>query len=73
MTTIQDYPNYLFRYTKKCGICKTDIGLLMNSSTNSLSNNKYEMCHLLVDQFTSVFTTPDPQQIVTEPVSLFAH
>ena len=31
------------------------------------------MCCLLVDQFTSVFTTPDPKQIVTDPVSFFAH
>ena len=45
----------------------------MNSSTNPLSNDKYEMCRLLVYQFTCVFTIPDPQQIVTDPVSFFAH
>ena len=45
----------------------------MNRTTNSLSNDKHEMCRLLVDQFTSVFTIPDPQQIITDPVSLFAH
>ena len=45
----------------------------MNHTTNSLSNNKHEMCRLLVDQFTSVFTIPDPQLIITDPVSLFAH
>ena len=28
---------------------------------------------LLVDQFTSVFTIPDSQHIITDPVSLFAH
>ena len=54
-------------------ICKTDIGPLMNSATNSVSNDKHEMCRLLVDQFTSVFTIPDPQQIITNPVSFFAH
>ena len=27
----------------------------------------------IVDQFTSVFTIPDPQQIITDPVSFFAH
>ena len=42
----------------------------MNSSTNSLSNAKYEMCRLPVDQFISVFTIPDPQQITTGPVSI---
>ena len=26
-----------------------------------------------MDQFTSVFSIPDPQQIITDPVSLFAH
>ena len=31
------------------------------------------MCHLLVDQFTSVFIIPDPQHIITDPVSFFAH
>ena len=41
----------------------------MNRATNSLSNDKHEMCRLLVDQF----TIPDPQQIITDPVSLFAH
>ena len=58
---------------KKFSICKTDIGPLLNGSTNSLINDKYEMCCLLVDQFTSVLTTPDPNQIVTDPVSFFAH
>ena len=62
-----------FRYAKKFSICKTDIGPLLNCSTNSLINDEYEMCCLLVDQFTSVFTTPDPKQIVTDPVSFFSH
>ena len=31
------------------------------------------MCRLLVDQFTSVFTIPDSQHIITDPVSFFAH
>ena len=60
VTKIREHPNYFFRYAKKFGICKTDIGSLMYSSSNSLSNNRYEMCPLVVDQVTSVFTTPDP-------------
>ena len=44
-------PNYFLRYVKKYGIGKTDICPLMNSSTNSLSIDKYEMCHLLVDTY----------------------
>ena len=66
-------PNYFFRCAKKFSICKTDIGPLFNCSTNSLINDRYEMCCLLVDQFTGVFTTPDPNHIVTDPVSFFAH
>ena len=45
----------------------------MHRDTNSLSNNKHEMCRLLVDQFTSVYTIPDPQQIITDPVSFFTY
>ena len=45
----------------------------MNHVTNSLSNVIHEMCLLLVDQFTSVFTIPEPQQIITNRVSFFAH
>ena len=56
VTKIKEDPNYFFRYAKKFSICKTDIGPLLNCSTNSLINDKYEMCCLLVDQFTSVFT-----------------
>ena len=73
MTKIKEDLNYIFFYAKKFSICKTDIGPFLNCSTNSLNNDKYEMCCILVDQFTSVFTTPDPKQIVTDPVSLFAH
>ena len=68
VTKIKEDPNYFFRYAKKFSICKTDIGPLLNCSTNSLINDKYEMCCLLVDQFTGVFTTPDPNHIVTDPV-----
>ena len=73
VTKIQEDPNYYFRYANKFNIYKTDIGPLLNCSTNSLNNNKYETCCLLVDQFTSFFTTPDPKQIVTDPVSFFAY
>ena len=73
VTKIKEDPTYFFRYAKKYSICKTDIGILMNRGTNYLSNDKLEMCRLLVDRFTSVFTIPDPQQIITDPVSFFAH
>ena len=73
VTKIQEDPNYFFRYATKFGICKTNIGPLMNSPTNSLSIDKHKMCPLLVDHFTRVFIIPDSQHIITDPVSLFAH
>ena len=44
VTKIKEDPNYFFRYVKKFSICKTGIGPLMNRATNSLSNDKHEMC-----------------------------
>ena len=73
VTKTQEDPNYFFKYAEKFSICKTDIGPLMNRATKSMSNDKHEMCRLLVDQFISVFTIPCPQQIITDPVSFFAH
>ena len=73
VTKVKYDPNYFFRYAKKFSICKTDISPLMNQDTNSLSNDKLEMCRLLVDQFTSVFTILDPKHIITDPVSFFTH
>ena len=66
VTKIQEDPNYFFKYAKKFSICKTDIVPLM-------TNDKHEMCRLLVYQFTSVFTIPDSQHIIADPVSFFAH
>ena len=43
VTKIQESPNYYLRYAKTFSISKTDIGPLMNSSTNSLSN-KHMKC-----------------------------
>ena len=73
VTQIKEDPNYFFRYANKLSICKTGIGPLMNRATNSLSNDKHEMCRLLVDQLTSVFTISEPQQTITDPFSFFAH
>ena len=64
VTKIQEDPNYFYRYAKKFSICKTAISPLMNHATHSSSNDKHEMCRLLVDQFTSVFTIPDPNKLL---------
>ena len=66
-------PKYFFRFAKKSSICKTDIGPLRNIQTNCLTDDKHEMCKLLLDHFDSVFTTPDPTKIVLDPNSFFTN
>ena len=63
---IKEDPKYFFRFAKKSSICKTDIGPLRNVQTDCLTDDKLEMCKLLLDHFDSVFTTPDPSKIVLE-------
>ena len=36
------------------------------------SDNKTEMCTILLDQFNSVFSTPKPDMIISDPVSFFS-
>ena len=73
VTKIQEDPNYFFRYAKNFVFVKLTLVLLcMNSATNSLSNDKHEMCCLLVDLFTLPFQTPN-KLFITGPVSFFAH
>ena len=64
---------YFFRFAKKSSICKTDIGPLRNAQTNCLTDDKHEMCKLLLDHFDSVFTTPDPSKIVLDPNAFFTN
>ena len=37
-----------------------------------LTNNKTEMCTILLDQFNSVISTPKPDMIISDPVSFFS-
>ena len=37
-----------------------------------LTDNKTEMCTILLDQFNSVFSTPKPDMIISDPVSFFS-
>ena len=64
-------PNYFFQYAKKNSICNRDIGPLLNPNTHFLTNDRLEMCSLLLHQFNSIFTFPKPQMIVHDPVSFF--
>ena len=56
----------------KNSICNRNIGPLLNPNTHLLTNDRLEMCSLLLDQFNSVFTSPKPEMIVHDPVSFFS-
>ena len=70
VTKIKMDPNYFFRYAKKHCICHSEVGPFLGP-TKVLISNKYEICCLLLDQFNSVFTKPNPDMIVTNPFSFF--
>ena len=57
---------------KKHSICQSEVGPFLGP-TKTLISNKYEICCLLLDQFNSVFTKPNPHMIVTNPFSFFFH
>ena len=65
-------PTSFFRYAKKCSICTKAIGPLLHRVTHLLTDNKTEMCTILLDQFNSVFSTPKPDMISSDPVSFFS-
>lgn len=69
---IKSDPNYFFKYAKKHSVCKTEIGPLLNKQSQSLTNEKSDMCKLLIEHFNSVFTTPTPSKIIYDPVAFFA-
>ena len=72
VTRIKSYPNFFFRYAKKFSICTKAIGPLLHPVTHMLTDNKTEMCTILLDQFNSVFSTPKPDMIISDPVSFFS-
>ena len=53
-------PKHFFRYAKRYSICKQEVGPLLNT----LTDNKYEMCCLLADQFNSMFTKPKQTSVI---------
>ena len=64
-------PKHFFRYAKRYSICKQEVGPLLNPLNNTLTDNKYEMCCLLVNQFNSVFTKPNQTSVIKDPVTFF--
>ena len=61
-------PKHFFRYAKRYSICKQEVGPLLNPLNNTLTDNKYEMCCLLVNQFNSV---PKQTSEIKDPVTFF--
>ena len=72
VTRIKSDPNFFFRYAKKFSICTQAIGPLLHPVTHLLTDNKTEMCTILLNQFNSVFSTPKPDMIISDPVSYFS-
>ena len=70
LAKIKDDPNYFYRYAKKFSIVKSDIGPLLDSSGN-LTSDKKIICQLLLDQFNKIFSTPNVENRVNDPVSYF--
>ena len=64
VTMIKSDPNFFFRYAKKFSYWAF--------VTHLLTDNKTEMCTILLDQFNSVFSTPKPDMIISDPVSFFS-
>ena len=44
----------------------------VNPVTHLLTDNKTEMCSILLYQFNTVFPTPKPDMIISDPVSFFS-
>ena len=64
--------SFFFSDILKNGICRSDIGPILNHHTQSLVNERLEICslRLLLDQFNS-FTSPYTNMIVHDPASFF--
>ena len=69
VTKIKSDTNFFFRYAKKSSICKSSIGPILNPKSYLLTNDKSEMCSLLLDKFNSVFSIPMPNMFLFSHVS----
>ena len=57
-------PKHFYKYAKRYSTCKQEVGPLLNPLNNTLTDNRYEMCCLLVNQFNSVFTKPKQTSVI---------
>ena len=58
-------------YAKRYSICKQEVDPLLNPLNNTLTDNKYEMCCLLANQFNGVFTKPKQTSVIKDPATFF--
>ena len=72
MTRIKSDPNFFFRYAKQFSICTKAIGPLLHPDTHLLTDNKTEMCTILLDQSNSVFSNSKPNMIISDPGYFFS-
>ena len=66
----ESYPNYFFKYAKKFSKTGTEVGPLQDSH-GDLVNDKKLMSDLLLNQFSSVFTTPSANHVISDVTSFF--
>ena len=71
VSKIKADPKHFFRYAKRYSICKQEVGPLLITLNNTLTDNKYEMSCLLANQFNGVFTKPKQTSVIKEPVTFF--
>ena len=70
LNNIKRNPKYFFSYCKKFSKTKTQIGPLKNSEGN-ISTDPKITCQLLLQQYSSVFSDPQPHKIIQDPVEFF--
>ena len=70
VSRIKTDSNFFFRFAKKFSITKQDIGPFYDGA-GDLITDKSEISQLLLEQFSSVFSTPSTDEKVTDPDSFF--
>ena len=72
VSRIKTDSNFFFRFAKKFSITKQDIGPFYDGA-GDLITDKSEISQLLLEQFSSVFSTPSTDEKVTDPDSFFTY
>ena len=72
VSRIKTDSNFFFRFAKKFSITKQDIGPFYDGA-GDLITDKSEISQLLLEQFSSVFSTPSTDKKVIDPDSFFTY